>query len=231
MEPQESRSPLKETQILDGAAMVFARDGFGRASMSQIAAAAGVSKGTLYNYFPGKEALFAAWVQRECSVRIALIFDDLTATARPAETLRRIGRRMLEMLLSDSGLLVYRMVVAEAGHFPSLAEAFFAAGPQRAVASLAGWIRSQVAAGTLAVNDAEFAAEQLFSLMQTRLLMRRRLGLQDGVQSPQIEHVVDEAVTLFLRGYGATARDAGQGGPPNAYNAALKAESDGERQA
>ncbi len=178
MDSQETRSPLKETQILDGAAMVFSRDGFGRASMSQIAAAAGVSKGTLYNYFPGKEALFAAWVQRECTVRIALIFDDLPAAEAPAETLRRIGRRMLEMLLSGAGLLMYRMVVAEAGHFPGLAEAFFAAGPRRTIATMAAWISGQVEAGTLAVADAEFAAEQLFALMQTRLLMRRRLGLQ-----------------------------------------------------
>jgi TetR/AcrR family transcriptional regulator, mexJK operon transcriptional repressor len=202
MADHEVLSPEKERRILDGAAALFAASGYAGASMSQIAAASGVSKGTLYNYFPAKQALFASWVQRECARRIALIFDDVAPDEAPEEALRRMGRRILDMLLSDSGLLMYRMVVAEAKQFPELAEAFFAAGPRRALARMAAWIGAQEAAGRLRAGDPDFAAEQLFALMQTRLLMRRRLGMDEAVTEADIERVVTEAVRLFLRGYG-----------------------------
>jgi AcrR family transcriptional regulator len=203
MADAEILSPEKERQILDGAAAVFAEAGYEGASMARIAAVAGVSKGTLYNYFEGKRELFAAFMQRVCDSRIRLIFDELDESAPPEEALLCICRRMLDMLTSEQGLLVYRMVVAEAGKFPELAEAFYAAGPRRALARMTEWIARNARAGLLRVDDPEFAAEQLFALMQTRVLLRRRLHMQDGASDADIERVVTAGVRLFLRGYGA----------------------------
>jgi len=199
---QEIRSPEKERQILDGAAAAFAQDGYEGASMSHIAAMAGVSKGTLYNYFAGKKELFAAFVQRECTERLLLFFDEVEPGLSLEATLLHLGRRMLAMLASESGLLIYRMVVAEARKFPELAEAFDEAGPKRGLARMAALIDSHVESGALVVADPGFAAEQLFSLLQTRLLMQRRLGLSAAPSEKDMEHVVLEAVRLFLRGYG-----------------------------
>jgi TetR/AcrR family transcriptional repressor of mexJK operon len=61
--PRDGLSCEKRAQILAGAAEIFARDGYEGASMSSIAGKAEVSKGTLYNYFASKAALFAAYVQ------------------------------------------------------------------------------------------------------------------------------------------------------------------------
>jgi AcrR family transcriptional regulator len=202
MADQDIRSPEKERQILDGAAAAFAQDGYEGASMSHIAAMAGVSKGTLYNYFEGKKDLFAAFVQRECTQRLLLVFDEIGADDPVEATLLRIGRRILDMLLSESGLLIYRMVVAEAQKFPELAEAFHDAGPRRALERMTALITAQAAAGRLCVADPEFAAEQLFGLMQTRMVMRRRMGLVSSVSEAETARVVREAVQLFLRGYG-----------------------------
>jgi AcrR family transcriptional regulator len=202
MADHDALSPEKERQILDGAARVFAVDGYEGASMSRIASEAGVSKGTLYNYFAGKADLFGAFVNRECSLRVALLFDDIDDDASAEETLTRIGRQMIAMLTSDTGLLMYRMVVAEAGKFPELADAFYQAGPARALARMSGWIERMCAAGRLAVEDPDFAAEQLFTLMQARLCMRRRLQLIQVVSEDEIDLVVQSAARLFLRGYG-----------------------------
>jgi AcrR family transcriptional regulator len=199
----EILSPEKERQILDGAAAVFAEAGYEGASMARIAAVAGVSKGTLYNYFAGKRELFAAFMHRVCDSRIALIFDGLDDTAPPEEALLHICRRLLDTLGSEQGLLVYRMVVAEAGKFPELAEAFYAAGPRRALARMTEWVRQNTLSGHLRVEDPEFAAEQLFALMQTRVLLRRRLHLPDRGSEAEIDRVVRAGVRLFLRGYGA----------------------------
>ncbi len=199
----EDLSPEKESQILDGAAAVFAEAGYEGASMSRIAAVAGVSKGTLYNYFEGKRELFSAFMHRVCDSRIALIFDEVDETAPAEQALCDICRKMLDMLGSEQGLLVYRMVVAEAGKFPELAEAFYAAGPRRALKRMTDWIAQNAASANLAVDDPEFAAEQLFALMQTRVLLRRRLYMSGPITEADIDRVVRAGVRVFLRGYAA----------------------------
>jgi AcrR family transcriptional regulator len=50
--------------MLDAAGRAFAEHGFHRASMDEIAAAAGISKPMLYNYFGSKEGLYAAYIER-----------------------------------------------------------------------------------------------------------------------------------------------------------------------
>lgn len=195
-------SPDKEAQIVDGAALVFAQDGYEGASMSRIAAEAGVSKGTLYNYFDGKAELFAAYVRRECDRKIVSLLDDMQQGGAPDETLRRIGRRMMAVMLSGSGLIMYRMVIAEAPKFPELARIFYEAGPERVIAHMTTWIRATADAGHLIVADPVFASEQLFALMQTQLCMKRRLGLIGEPSQAAIDHIVDAAVAMFMRGYG-----------------------------
>jgi len=201
MADQEIRSPEKERQILDGAATAFAQGGYEGASMSHIAAMAGVSKGTLYNYFAGKKDLFAAFVHRECTQRLMLMFEEVDESASAEATLLWIGRRIVDMLVSESGLLIYRMVVAETRKFPELAEAFYDAGPRRALHRMAELIDRQTASGQLAVPDAAFAAEQLFALMQARVVVKLRMGLAAEFPEDELDRVVREGVGLFLRGY------------------------------
>ena len=169
--------------------------------MSRIAAEAGVSKGTLYNYFTCKAELFADYVQRECTRRLAQVFDDLDYARSPEDTLGRIGRRMIAMLVSESSLVIHRMVAAEAEKFPELACSFYQAGPAPAVEHLAAYLRHLGEAGRLDVPDPAFGAEQFFALIQTRLYMKRQLRLTGVPSAAQIDHVVESAVRLFLRGY------------------------------
>ncbi len=129
MDLDSSFTPEKRAQILRGAAEVFAADGYQGASMARIAAIAGVSKGTLYNYFDTKAALFTSYVEDECARNLSHVFDGADHDGDPAVVLRGIGRRMLRMLLSDVGLAIYRVVIAEAAKFPDLARGFFEAGP------------------------------------------------------------------------------------------------------
>jgi AcrR family transcriptional regulator len=191
----------KKHQILEGAARVFAQDGYEGASMSRIAAEAGVSKGTLYYYFPGKAELFADYMHGLCDRWVAVLFDDLDYGRSVEETLYRIGRRMVTMLLSDQALTLHRMVVAEAEKFPELAQMFFQNGPARSVGHLSAYLRRVTEEGRLHIEDTEFAAEQFFSLIQARLYMRRQLRLTGMPTEPHIAKVVGSAVKLFTRGY------------------------------
>ncbi len=199
MSVAEALSPERRAQILRGAARVFADDGYEGASMSRIAVEANVSKGTLYNYFPSKAALFAAYVSEECGHRLARVFADTDHDGDPARVLRMIGRRMVELMISPVGRTIYRVVISEVARFPELARTFFEMGPARAIGQLSGWLAEEMERGRLSVSDPDFAAEQFFALCQTRLVLRQKLGLLDAPGPGELERVVDAAVAMFLR--------------------------------
>lgn len=199
----ETFSPEKRATILRGAGEIFARDGYEGASMSRIAQEAGVSKGTLYNYFAGKADLFAAYVESECSRKLSHVFDGAEQEEDPARALAGIARRVLHVALSPTGLTMYRVVAAEAAKFPELARIYYEAGPARAIAHLSAWLERQTRAGRLRVPDPGFAAEQFFALCQTRLVLLRMLGLREEAEPEAVARVVDASVTMFLNTYGA----------------------------
>jgi TetR/AcrR family transcriptional repressor of mexJK operon len=201
MDSHIALSPEKRTQILVGAAAVFAADGYEGASMARIALVAGVSKGTLYNHFDSKAALFTAYVGEKCEQYLAHVFDSADHDGDPADVLRGIGKRMLQMMLSDVGLAIYRVVIAEAAKFPALARGFFEAGPARAIGFMADWLAEETRRGRLSVPDPAFAAEQFFNLCQTRLVLRRKLEMLPDPPERDIEEVVEAAITMFLRTY------------------------------
>lgn len=65
--PRQKRSAATVEVILDGAARILEREGLERFNTNAVAAAAGVSVGSLYQYFPGKDALMAALVRRDAA--------------------------------------------------------------------------------------------------------------------------------------------------------------------
>jgi AcrR family transcriptional regulator len=92
--PQQARSRATIDVILTATARVLVKEGFDRASTNRIAEAAGVSVGSLYQYFPGKEALVAALVERHV--------DEMTAIID--EAMERIGllplREAIQLMVS-----------------------------------------------------------------------------------------------------------------------------------
>jgi AcrR family transcriptional regulator len=203
MDINAALSPEKRAQILIGASTVFAADGYEGASMARIAFVAGVSKGTLYNYFDSKAALFTAHVGEKCDHYLAHVFDSANHDGDPAEVLRGIGTRMVQMMLSGVGLAIYRVVIAEAAKFPDLARGFFDAGPARAIGFMADWLAEETRQGRLSVPDPAFAAEQFFNLCQTKLVLRRKLEMLPDPPDSDIENVVEAAITMFLQTYRA----------------------------
>jgi AcrR family transcriptional regulator len=76
-EPRQARSQATVDAILTATAKVLVRDGYDRASTNRVAEAAGVSVGSLYQYFPTKEALVAALIDRHMNQMTALLEANL----------------------------------------------------------------------------------------------------------------------------------------------------------
>ncbi len=202
MSQQEDHSAAKRQQIIYGAELVFTECGYEGSSMSRIAAEAGVSKGTLYNYFDSKSALFAVFVEQKAGNSLAHIFQTAAEEDDVRCALRTIALRMLEMILAPDNLVLYRIVVSEAVKFPHLATVFWQWGPRRAITYMTDWINRQVAAGRLLVEDPPFAAEQFLALCQARTAIQMRLQILPEPSAEDLELVVQGAVRLFLAGYG-----------------------------
>ncbi|MCP1231691.1 TetR/AcrR family transcriptional regulator [Acetobacter indonesiensis] len=195
-------SEAKRQQILDGARTIFAAHGFEGASMSAIARESGVSKGTLYNYFTNKADLFAAFVEYNCQKKLPVALAPMKANQPVQETLTAIARAMVHLITQPESLMLYRIIVSEAPHFPHLATSFWQHGPRIGIEALSLWIEEQVKKGTLTVEDPEFAAEQFFTLCQTRIAHRKRFNMPFENEDTEKEKVIHAAVKMFLATYG-----------------------------
>jgi AcrR family transcriptional regulator len=86
----QERSRLTVDALLEATARVLTKEGFDRASTNKIAAVAGVSIGSLYQYFPSKEALVAAVIDRHMREMLQVVRDALIkVAARPIEVAAR----------------------------------------------------------------------------------------------------------------------------------------------
>jgi len=104
--PQQSRSQATVDALLEAGGRVLGQTGYARASVNRIAQTAGVSVGSLYQYFPTKEALVAAVAKRH-SDRMIEIFQrdlaDIAALPLPA-AVRAVVERTLEAYALDPAL-------------------------------------------------------------------------------------------------------------------------------
>lgn len=197
----EIRRGRKFGQVLAGARDIFLRDGFEGASVDDIARAAGVSKATLYSYFPDKRLLFMEVARAEClraaDEAEALIDDD----AAVADVLRLAGERIVAFAQSDFGQRMFRMCVAEADRFPALGAAFYDSGPKLIRERLTRYLAKAVERGELRIEDLDLAADQFAQLCKANLHDRAVFG--QGVATPRdVARVVGGAVEMFMARYG-----------------------------
>ncbi len=88
----------RRNQILDAAWAVFARQGYHGSTVQDIAAEAGISAGAIYRYFPGKEAVLKAIVDRNTQRYSELVREVREGVRSPADALRAIGETMFLQL-------------------------------------------------------------------------------------------------------------------------------------
>src|ERR1700744_4958639 len=116
------RKEARPGEIVEAALRLFADRGFAATKLEDVAAAAGISKGTIYLYFPTKEDLFRAVVRQAVLPNVdAAEADSASHTGSSGDLLRMLAQRFL--LLLDSDLTaIPKPAVAESGNFPAIAQ-------------------------------------------------------------------------------------------------------------
>lgn len=198
-------SPLKRGRkyddVTDGARQVFVELGYERANMDEIARRAGVSKATLYSYFPDKRALFVEIYRAEVLRLADSALDVLRPDTPPELALKAAARRLVDWVTSDFALAMYRICVHESPRFPEIGQAFYENGPELGRARLGEYLRAAVRSHMLVIDDIDLASDQFFQLCQTTICDRMLCAVQTRFSEAEIDRTIDGAVRLFLAAY------------------------------
>lgn len=172
--PQDRKqNPAKAEQILQGAMQEFLERGYVDTSMARVASTAGVSKETLYNYFENKEALFTAIVERLAQQHVQEVFDAEPLPDDPVEQLRLLApKAFAPENLAPERMNFYRLIVAESGRFPHLAERYVQQFEQPNLAASTALLK---ACKNLGTSDPEAAAWMISGTLMFYYLMMELL--------------------------------------------------------
>lgn len=196
LNPVESALTETRSRLIQAARDAFMAEGY-RASVEGIAARAGVAKQTLYNHFPSKEELFSESVGL-VSASIVVSLDGKTDDVRA--TLLKFCTAFRQKVHGVEGISMFRTLMAEAARFPSLAQAFFAKGPEQTATRLANFLDRAMTADQLRKDDPRFAAEMLLGMLHNIDHLRRLSGntpLSEALENDRIRQILD----CFLRAY------------------------------
>lgn len=196
-------SDERRRAMLAVARSLFLEHGYGRTSMSAVAARIGGSKTTLWTYFPSKEALFLAVASDLIDEYAGHIAGKLTFDGPFDQCLRNFGGNLLGALTSPPVTALMRIVAAEAVAIPGLGIRFHEQGLAHGWKRVSAYMAEAQERG-LVRRDAEplRAAQHLISLLQSGSYQRHLMSDSGSPLPDVITTDVAAAVAAFCRAYG-----------------------------
>jgi TetR/AcrR family transcriptional regulator of autoinduction and epiphytic fitness len=195
----------KREAIVQAAIAEFRENGFAGTSMDRVAAAADVSKRTVYNHFPSKDELFEAILAQmwERSHAQAEIPYDAGSPLRPQ--LLAVLEQKMQMLDDASFIDLSRVAMAELMHTPERARALVDRLSEKEE-GLPQWLRAAQQDGRLRPEvDAQYAAHQLHGLVKSFAFWPQLAMGQPPLAPALRQQVLEDAVDMFLGFYAVAA--------------------------
>lgn len=187
-------------RILEAAAELLGRDGLHGFSMEQLAAAAGVSRATVYRLFPTKAALFGEIVRRFSPFEPAIAIVREHFDRPPSEVVPMLARTFATVGAARIGVLRGVLLEASSG----TADAISGVRPfmPDAIGTLAGYLTAQMEAGTVRRMHPVLAVQAMLGPIFVHLLTRPIAERLVGLDLP-IEDAVEELSATILEGLAA----------------------------
>jgi AcrR family transcriptional regulator len=203
--PRTSRRPARSDDerqakfqaILDAALDVFLEKGYAESRLDEVAARAGVAKGTIYLYVSSKQALFEALVRSGIGGPIGAIEAEVLALDSPAEMqLRALFAFLRTEVLGTRRREIVRLILSEAGRFPEIAETYHREVIARGLGLLRGIAERAVARGEFCSDElARFphlaVAPGVVALIWMNLFQR--------LEPLDVEAMLEAHLTLLMR--------------------------------
>ena len=202
IDPRIERS---RAAIMPAAIEHFLANGYQAAIVDDIAAAARVSKRTIYNIYGGKEQLFREIMAEAFDTAEAFsseVAESLVATEDLRATLEATAIRLATIVSSDRVMRLRRLLIGEAERFPELASEYYARAPGRVIAVVAAVFADLEKMGLLRLDDPQLAAEQFAYLVVGAQIDRALFNTQMPAPAARdIEATVRAGVSTFLEAY------------------------------
>jgi AcrR family transcriptional regulator len=197
---RQRRKDARPMELLDAALELFVEKGFAAARADEVAQRAGVSKGTLYLYYPSKEELFKAVIVRNLTSRIADTAQQVQAwQGEMAPLLESLLVQWWQETYASPASGVFKILISEVRNFPEIAEYYVQQVIEPGSALIGGIIARGVASGEFRAVDVESAVHSL--VLPMVMLCVHKHGLSACTQH-QIDgqRFIAEHVDLVVRG-------------------------------
>lgn len=193
--PTIADTPVREVELMDAAARTFLTHGYAGASMDKVAAAARVSKATIYARFSNKAALFEAVALHTVAAMRGDVRGIPTAGRDPTEVLTNFALRIASEVANPDRVALLRLVIAAKAQFPDIA-ARMHAHIADTVAPITAYLTQLRKAG-YTIDDPAALAAHFINLANGGL---RFLLTDDFADMGFRRQWAAQVVALFLRG-------------------------------
>ncbi|MFM0691754.1 TetR/AcrR family transcriptional regulator [Paraburkholderia graminis] len=190
----------KRVAVINAAIEEFLAAGFDATSMDRIAARANVSKRTVYNHFPSKEALFAEILRQLWDASHAGETLAYRANVPLREQLIELLMRKLRLINDEAFLALARVAIGAGIHSPERARDMVARLGEREE-DLTVWIRAATADQRLRIADPVFASHQLQGLVKAFAFWPQVTMGQPPLSETEQQTIAESAADMFLARY------------------------------
>lgn len=186
--PRKRRKEARPSELLDAALGLFVERGFAATRLEDVAARAGVSKGTLYLYYASKDALFKAVVQEGI---IPVIAENEAIAAQHTGCSFELLEKLLDNWWTKIGQTAFagipKLIVAEARNFPELARFYYENVISRGRALVGFALRRGMESGEFRPMDVETTIDVVIAPILMLLIWRFSMSCcQNGESDPQL---------------------------------------------
>jgi TetR/AcrR family transcriptional repressor of mexJK operon len=203
-EAGRTRSQHKRQAIVEAATGLFLQQGYQGTSMDEIAAAAEVSKQTVYKQFTDKPQLFQDIVlgisdrAEQIAEMISRLFDEIVDLE---EGLNHLAQTYTAAVVRPQVLQLRRLVISEADRFPELAQAYFERAPGRGLEAIARGLGQLVERRLVRIDDLATAAVQFAYLVLGPILDKALFHPGSEVSKVEIAQCTAAGVRVFMAAY------------------------------
>lgn len=196
----QRRKEARPAELLDAALDVFFEKGFAAARLEDIAARAGVSKGTVYLYFDSKDDVFEALVRAIPLPNVEQLRALAADATIPADQMLRRVLTFMGGVLRDERMMKFpRLVIGEGGRFLKLAETYKREVISRGVAVISSIIERGIEEGRFRQVDPRHAAFGAMSPLLFSAIWRTTFERFDSTPL-DTDGFVAQHIDTFLRG-------------------------------
>ncbi|MDM0040786.1 TetR/AcrR family transcriptional regulator [Variovorax sp. J22G21] len=197
---RERRKEARPGELLEAALDLFVEKGFAATRSEEVAARAGVSKGTLFLYFPSKEELFKAVIRENLSGRFGEWNQEFEAfEGSTPDMLRYVMRVWWERVGSTKVSGITKLMMSEGGNFPELARFYQTEVVQPGHELLRRVIRRGIERGEFKGVDVDLAIYTVLAPMIFLMLSKHsgNICMDPGVELDPEKYITLQAETLL----------------------------------